>query len=53
MIWTALAMGLTMVLLAGLYNTVQEGNRGAQGVSILCLFLFNTFFSIGWLGMTW
>jgi len=53
MIWTALAMGLTMILLAGLYNTVQEGNKGSQGVSVLCLFLFNTWFSIGWLGMTW
>lgn len=46
-------MGLTMILLAGLYNTVQEGNKGSQGVSVLCLFLFNTWFSIGWLGMTW
>ncbi len=53
MLWTAIAMGLTMVVLAGLYNITREGNSGAQGVSVLCLFLFNTWFSIGWLGMTW
>ena len=53
MLSMAVAQCLTMVLLAGLYNKVQEGNKGAQGVSVLCLFLFNTWFSIGWLGMTW
>ena len=49
----ALAQCLTMVLLAGLYDKVQEGSKGAEGVSVLCLFLFNTWFRIGWLGMTW
>ena len=42
-----------MAVLAGLYNIEHAGNKGAQGVSVLCLFLFNTWFSIGWLGMTW
>ena len=53
MLWAAMAQAVTMAVLAGLYNTVQGGNRAAQGVSVLCLFLFNTWFSIGWLGMTW
>jgi len=53
MLWTALAQGITMVILAGLYNKVEEGNRVAQGFSVLMLFLFNTWFSIGWLGITW
>jgi hypothetical protein len=53
MLWTALAQGITMVILAGLYNKVEEGNRIAQGFSVLMLFLFNTWFSIGWLGMSW
>jgi hypothetical protein len=53
MISTCIAMGLTFVVLAGLYNSVSAGNRAAQVVSVLCLFLFNTWFSIGWLGMTW
>lgn len=53
MIWAAVAQGLTMAILAGLYETVDRGNKAAQGVSVLMLFLFNTEFSIGWLGMTW
>lgn len=28
-------------------------NTGASVVATVCLFLFNTFFAIGWLGMTW
>ena len=53
MLWTAIAQGITMAVLAGLYKIEKQGNKGAQGVSVLCLFLFNTWFSIGWLGMTW
>ena len=53
MLWTAAAQAGTMAVLAGLYNIENAGNKGAQGVSVLCLFLFNTWFSIGWLGMTW
>lgn len=52
MIWTAVLMGLTFVILAGLYDTVAT-STAAQVISVLCLFLFNTWFSIGWLGMTW
>jgi hypothetical protein len=58
MLWTAAAQCATMAVLAGLYNIEQPppngpGNKAAQVVSVLCLFLFNTWFSIGWLGMTW
>jgi hypothetical protein len=53
MLWTAAAQCITMAVLAGLYNINDQGNKAAQGVSVLCLFLFNTWFSIGWLGMTW
>jgi hypothetical protein len=53
MLWMAAAQAGTMAVLAGLYTIEHAGNRAAQGVSVLCLFLFNTFFSIGWLGMTW
>lgn len=53
MYWTALLQCATMVVLAGLYNITENGNKAAQGISVLCLFLFNTWFSIGWLGMTW
>lgn len=29
------------------------GGKGPGIVAALFLFLFNTFFAIGWLGMTW
>lgn len=45
-------MGATFVILAGLYDTVAT-STAAQVISVLCLFLFNTWFSVGWLGMTW
>jgi hypothetical protein len=53
MLWMAAFQAVTMAVLAGLYNINQAGNHAAQVVSVLCLFLFNTWFSIGWLGMTW
>lgn len=37
MIWTVIAMGITFVVLAGLYNINAQGNRAAQVVSVLCL----------------
>jgi hypothetical protein len=46
-------MGATMAILAGLYDQVYNGNTAAQVISVLCLFLFNSWFSVGWLGMTW
>ena len=52
MIWTSVLMGATFIILAGLYDTVAT-STAAQVISVLCLFLFNTWFSIGWLGMTW
>jgi hypothetical protein len=45
----------TMAVLAGM-NYVSQTNEGGAApgiVSVICLFLFNTFFAIGWLGMTW
>jgi hypothetical protein len=53
MISTSIAMGATFVVLAGLYISVGNDSTAAQVISVLCLFLFNTWFSIGWLGMTW
>lgn len=42
-----------MAILAGLYNQVDYGSTASQVISVLCLFLFNSWFSVGWLGMTW
>jgi len=42
---------LTMVLLAILGSL--EGNAPADIVSAVLLFAFNSFFAVGWLGMTW
>jgi hypothetical protein len=46
-------MGVTMAILAGLYDLVYAGNKVAQVFSVLMLFLFNSWFSVGWLGLTW
>ncbi|TYJ51649.1 hypothetical protein B9479_007769 [Cryptococcus floricola] len=53
MLWMALAQCITMAVLAGLYDRSQAENKAAQVVSVLMLFLFNTWFSIGFLGITW
>ncbi|ODN88840.1 sugar transporter [Cryptococcus wingfieldii CBS 7118] len=53
MLWMALAQCATMAVLAGIYNKAQDQNKAAQVVSVLMLFLFNTWFSIGFLGITW
>ena len=55
MIFGSCGMTGTMALLAGM-NYVSQTNEGGAApgvVSVICLFLFNTFFAIGWLGMTW
>ena len=46
----AIGMSASMVILA--ISTSIEG-KGAGGVAACFLFVFNTFFAIGWLGMTW
>ena len=41
----------TMILLAILGSL--SGNSAAQIISCVLLFVFNSFFAVGWLGMTW
>ena len=41
----------TSSLLAQVMSSI--GGKGPGIVAALFLFLFNTFFAIGWLGMTW
>lgn len=56
MLWMAGFQAVTMAILAGLYDlsTNEENpNKTAQVFSVLMLFLFNTWFSVGYLGMTW
>ncbi|KAH7916337.1 general substrate transporter [Hygrophoropsis aurantiaca] len=50
MLFGAVGQCLTMVLLAVLGSI---SNSGAQVVSAVLLFVFNSFFAVGWLGMTW
>ncbi|WVO14659.1 hypothetical protein L204_102296 [Cryptococcus depauperatus] len=53
MLWMSAFQAATMAVLAGLYNKSKEENKAAQVVSVLMLFLFNTWFSVGFLGITW
>ncbi|KAH9939894.1 general substrate transporter [Amylocystis lapponica] len=50
MLFGAIGQTITMVLLAILGSI---NNPATQIVSAVLLFVFNTFFAIGWLGMTW
>ncbi|KAL8662652.1 MAG: hypothetical protein Q9202_004517 [Teloschistes flavicans] len=50
MLFGAAGMSFSMVILA-IVNYL--GGKGPGIVAALFLFIFNTFFAIGWLGMTW
>lgn len=50
MLFGATGQCLTMVLLAVLGSV---DTPATQIVSAVLLFVFNSFFAIGWLGMTW
>jgi len=50
MLFSAVGQCLTMVLLAILGKI---DNSATQIVSAVLLFVFNSFFAVGWLGMTW
>ncbi|CAK3951023.1 Sugar transporter STL1 [Lecanosticta acicola] len=51
MLFGAAGMSLSMVVLA--ITTSFRNNNAAGVVAAVFLFIFNTFFAIGWLGMTW
>jgi hypothetical protein len=50
MLFGAAGQAATMAILAGV-NSQKE--QPFQVAGIVFLFVFNTFFAIGWLGMTW
>ncbi|PYH91003.1 MFS monosaccharide transporter [Aspergillus ellipticus CBS 707.79] len=50
MLFGAAGMSISMVILA---VTASINTDGARVACVVFLFVFNTFFAIGWLGMTW
>ncbi|MCJ1259265.1 hypothetical protein MMC24_007101 [Lignoscripta atroalba] len=50
MLFGAAGMSFSMIILAIM---TKIGGKGPGIVAALFLFIFNTFFAIGWLGMTW
>jgi hypothetical protein len=50
MIFGAAGQAMSMAVLAGTTSNLTSGNGVAAAVF---LFVFNSFFAIGWLGMTW
>lgn len=50
MLFGSIGQTITMVLLAVLGAVNTSGSRVASAV---LLFVFNSFFAVGWLGMTW
>lgn len=55
MMFGSVGMTLCMAILAGTnyLSGTKQGGSAPGIVSVICLFGFNTFFAIGWLGMTW
>ncbi|KAK7423934.1 hypothetical protein QQX98_000806 [Neonectria punicea] len=51
MLFGAVGQSATMAILAGVGS--RENNQACQIAGIVFLFVFNTFFAVGWLGMTW
>ncbi|KAI6093160.1 general substrate transporter [Hypoxylon rubiginosum] len=51
MLFGAAGQAASMAVLAGANS--NPDSKGAQVVAIIFLFVFNTFFAVGWLGMTW
>lgn len=51
MLFGAFGQAATMAILAG--TTSPGASEGSRVAAIVFLFVFNTFFAIGWLGMTW
>ncbi|KAK5992915.1 Sugar transporter STL1 [Cladobotryum mycophilum] len=51
MLFGAIGQAATMAILAGVNS--QPNIKGFQIAGIVFLFVFNTFFAVGWLGMTW
>lgn len=50
----AAGMAVSMAVLAGTNYRLTELNDKRAGIGqAIFLFVFNTFFAIGWLGMTW
>ena len=55
MLFGSTGMVASMVILAAM-NALSEAGRGGSAtgiVSAIFLFVFNSFFAVGWLGMTW
>ena len=58
MLFGAVGMSLSMAVLA-IANSINEGKTAAERntaagiVAAAFLFVFNSFFAVGWLGMTW
>ncbi|PHH83696.1 hypothetical protein CDD82_4658 [Ophiocordyceps australis] len=51
MLFGAAGQAATMAILAGVNSRPDQ--QGFQIAGIVFLFVFNTFFAVGWLGMTW
>lgn len=52
MLFGAAGQAITMAILAAV-NAHTDGNKGASIAAVVFLFVFNTVFAVGWLGMTW
>lgn len=52
MLFGAAGQAMSMAVLAGVNSDGAQGKNGAMVAAIVFLFVFNTFFAVGWLGMS-
>lgn len=53
LIWGAVGMSLTMAILTGTNWKADQGDSGAGIAAAVFLFVFNSFFGMSYLGLTW
>lgn len=53
MLFGAIGQAVCMCVLAGVNSPWNSQNKPEAVIAVVCLFLFNSFFAVGWLGMTW
>ncbi|KAF2085080.1 general substrate transporter [Saccharata proteae CBS 121410] len=53
MIWGAIGMGICLLIIGACLSQSSENYRAPAYVATVFIFVYNTCFAIGWLGVTW
>lgn len=53
MIWGAVGLAISMAVIGGSLSTATPENKKPAIVATVFIFVYDTAFAIGWLGVTW